>query len=79
MLLVFSAATSQAQQITANIRGTVTDTSGAVVQSDLVSAQDIETGLARSTASDQNGSYLLLELPVGHYQLEVVAKGFLWT
>ena len=65
-----------AQQITGNIRGTVTDSSGAVVQGAPVSARQAETGLVRTTATDKAGSYLLLELPVGHYELEVAAKGF---
>jgi len=65
-----------AQQITGNIRGTVMDPSGAVVQGASVTARQEETGLSRSTASDRNGSYVLLELPVGHYTLKVAAKGF---
>src|ERR1700721_1346643 len=52
-----------AQQITGNIRGTVT-------------ARQVETGLSRSAATDRGGNYVLLELPVGHYRLQVAAKGF---
>jgi outer membrane receptor protein involved in Fe transport len=65
-----------AQQITGNIRGTVTDPSGAVIQAASVTAQQAETGLSRSTTTDRNGNYVLLELPVGHYRLQVAAKGF---
>jgi len=65
-----------AQQISANIHGTVSDPSGAVVQSAAVTVRQVETGLARAATTDRNGSYLLVELPVGHYQLEVAAKGF---
>jgi len=65
-----------AQQITGNIRGTVADPSGAVVQGAAVTAQQTETGLSRSTTTDRNGSYVLLELPVGHYRLQIAAKGF---
>ncbi len=75
-LLVFSTVAARAQQITANIHGTVSDTSGAVVQSAVVTVKQIETGLIRTTTSDHTGSYLLLELPVGHYRLEVTATGF---
>jgi Carboxypeptidase regulatory-like domain/TonB dependent receptor len=64
------------QQITGNIRGTVSDPSGAVVQNASVTARQIETGLTRATTSDRNGNYILLELPVGHYQLELSATGF---
>jgi Carboxypeptidase regulatory-like domain/TonB dependent receptor len=65
-----------AQEITANIRGNISDPSGAVVQEATVTARQAETGLVRTTTSSHDGSYLLVELPVGHYTLEVVAKGF---
>ena len=67
---------SSAQQITANIRGTVTDPSGALILGAEVTAQQTETGLSRVTTTDRNGNYVLLELPVGHYRLQVAAKGF---
>src|SRR6201996_5372274 len=65
-----------AQQITGNIRGTVTDPSGAVIQDAAVTARQAETGRSRSTTTDRNGNYVLLELPVGHYRLQAAAKGF---
>ena len=78
ILVTISAGLSAAvaQQITGNIRGTVSDPSGAVVQSATVTAQQSETGLTRTATTDHSGTYLLVELPVGHYQLEVAAKGF---
>src|SRR5450432_3777030 len=65
-----------AQEITGKIRGTVSDPAGAVVQSSTVTATQTETRLLRSTTTNSDGSYLLLELPVGHYRLETSAKGF---
>src|SRR5438477_3672303 len=55
------------QQITGNIRGTVADPSGAVVQNATVIATQTETGLSRTATTQRDGTYLLLELPVGHY------------
>jgi hypothetical protein len=75
-ITLFAALGAVAQQITGNIHGTITDPTGAVVDSALVTAKHVETGLARSASADQSGNYLLVELPVGHYRLEVVAKGF---
>jgi hypothetical protein len=69
-------ASVSAQQITGNIRGTVSDPSGALVQLATVTAEQTETGLTRTATTDHNGSYVLLELPVGHYRLEVAAQGF---
>ena len=76
LLSVFACLSLSAQQITGNIRGTVVDPSGAVVRGASVTAQETETGLSRSTTTDRNGNYVLLELPVGHYRLQVAAKGF---
>jgi hypothetical protein len=76
IVVLLSCVSVSAQQITANIRGTVTDPSGAVVQGATVTARHTETGLTRSTATDRGGNYVLLELPVGHYHLEVTAKNF---
>lgn len=78
-VLAFAALTClslSAQQITGNIRGTVKDPSGAVIRGAAVTIRQTETGLSRSTITDRNGNYVLLELPVGHYSLQVAAKGF---
>src|SRR5579884_1695080 len=75
-LLMLSPFSLSAQQITGNIRGTVIDPSGAVVRGATVTVHQTETGLTRRTISDHNGNYVLLELPVGHYRLEVAAQGF---
>src|SRR3984957_15118548 len=64
------------QQITGSIRGTVLDPSGAFVQVATVTARQVETGLTRVAVSDRQGEYVLVELPIGHYQLEVQANGF---
>ncbi len=74
MILLGCAAS--AQQISGSIRGTVLDPSGAVVRDGLVTATQIETGLTRTGPTGHDGNYVLLELPVGHYRIEVEAKGF---
>jgi outer membrane receptor protein involved in Fe transport len=71
-----SCTTLSAQQITGTIRGTVTDQTRAVVQGAIVAAQQTETGISRTATADRNGDYVLLELPVGHYRLQVSATGF---
>ena len=77
ILVVVSAGLDlSAQQITASVRGNVSDPSGAVVQEATVAAKQAETGLIRTATSARDGSFLLVELPVGHYTLEVTAKGF---
>src|ERR1700683_801911 len=75
-VVVLACLHSSAQQITGNIRGTVTDPSGALILGAEVTAQQTETALSRTATTDSNGNYVLLELPVGHYRLQVAAKGF---
>jgi hypothetical protein len=74
--VVLACVSVSAQQITGSIRGTVSDPTGAVVQNASVIAKQVETGLTRTATTDRAGNYLLLELPVGHYRLEVAAAGF---
>ncbi|HEY8714921.1 MAG TPA: carboxypeptidase-like regulatory domain-containing protein, partial [Candidatus Acidoferrum sp.] len=76
LLAVVSLPGASAQQITANIRGAVTDPSGAVVSAVAITATQKETGFTRTVTSDQQGAYLLVELPVGHYELRAEANGF---
>jgi hypothetical protein len=75
-MAIFAGSSASAQQITGSIRGTVLDTSGGVVQGAPVNAKQTETGLTRTAMTDRAGAYVLLELPVGHYELQVEAKGF---
>jgi outer membrane receptor protein involved in Fe transport len=76
LLTVFAGLEVGAQQITGSIRGTVVDPSGAVVQSAAVSAQQTETGLTRTASTDREGAYVLVELPIGHYEIRAEAKGY---
>jgi hypothetical protein len=75
-IVLIACGSALSQQITGNLRGTVLDPSGAVVQGASVTARQIETGFSRTATTDHGGNYLLLELPVGHYQLEIAATGF---
>src|ERR1700710_1256885 len=75
--LPFLAAPVLAQDIvTAQLRGTVHDPSGAVISEALITVTDSSRGIARSTTSDAEGNYQLLFLPPGRYSATVSSKGF---
>ena len=74
--LLFSCFSARAQEITGSIRGTILDPSGATISGASVTATQIETGLQRATTTDSDGTYVILALPVGHYRLQIAAKGF---
>jgi len=75
-IAIYPSLNASAQEIAGSIRGTVLDASGATVSSVKVTAVQTETGLARTATTDSQGVYDFVELPIGHYRLEVEAKGF---
>jgi hypothetical protein len=76
VLLSVLASTSAWAQATAQISGTVKDQSGGVLPGADVTVVHTSTGVARSTVSDETGSFAMPSLPVGPYRLEVALSGF---
>jgi len=74
-VLLLAAANAWAQA-TAQINGTVSDTSGAVLPGVTVVAIQSDTGFRRETVTDAEGAYALLNLPIGPYRLEASLQGF---
>ncbi len=65
-----------AQNITATLRGTVMDPSGASVPGATVTVTNQATGLTRTVTTGGNGQYVFPVLPLGTYNLTIAAKGF---
>ncbi len=65
-----------AQSFSAALTGTVKDISGAVLTGATVTVKHIETGLTRAVQADASGSYSVLSLPVGEYELTAEKMGF---
>src|SRR6266571_3018570 len=63
-------------QATAQIAGTVRDQSGAVLPGVEVTMTQAETGVARSALTNEAGSYVLSNLPIGPYRFEAGLPGF---
>src|ERR1051325_9653843 len=61
---------------TAQISGTVKDESGGVLPGADGTATQTDTGLTRSVVTDADGAYILSNLPLGPYRLEVKLSGF---
>src|SRR5271165_5493025 len=75
-ILLLVCTLSAGAQVSANLSGRVTDSSGAAVQAASVTANDLDTGVSRTTLTNQAGEYKLLELPVGHYEVRARKDGF---
>src|SRR5205823_11422733 len=63
-------------QSTATISGSVKDTTGAVLPGVEVKVMQTETSVTRTTVSNETGSYVLPNLPLGPYRLEATLQGF---
>src|SRR5262245_26488711 len=63
-------------QATAQITGSVKDQSGAVLPGADVTVTRTDTGITRSTITNETGAYVLPNLPVGPYRLEAALPGF---
>lgn len=79
LMVLLSAAFAAAQTITATVRGTITDPSGAIIPGAAVTATNVETGVVSRTRSDAAGAYNIQFLPIGRYEISVTASGFTTT
>jgi hypothetical protein len=76
-LLLSATLTARAQQITGEISGTVTDSTGARIPGATVLITNSDTNeVARSIRSNNDGIYTAPLLQVGNYSITVSAKGF---
>ena len=75
-LLVTFAATSVLAQATAQITGTVKDSSGGVLPGASVTVTQTDTGFKREVVTDGEGLFSFPGIPVGPYKLEVTLQGF---
>src|SRR5215472_1274024 len=60
----------------AQVTGSVVDSTGAAVAGAQVTMTETDKQVSRSTMTDASGSYVLPNLPVGPYSLEIKANGF---
>src|SRR4051794_23176724 len=63
-------------QATAQIHGTVQDSSGAAVAGAEVKATQNETAASRTVTTGSDGAYVFTNLPLGPYTIEVSKEGF---
>ena len=75
-LVLLLLATHAWAQSTAQINGTVADSSGAVLPGATVIVIQTDTGFRREAVADDRGSFALPNLPLGPYRLEVSLSGF---
>jgi len=66
----------QAQSNAADLQGFVKDSTGAVVANATVTARNPGTNISRSTTTNDEGHYRIVNLPPGEYEITVEASNF---
>lgn len=76
LCLAFAAAAiTMGQETTGSIEGTITDPQGGRVPNVTVTITGIDRGYKSTVNSDSNGTFRVLQVPPGHYKVEVAASG----
>src|SRR5579871_2391724 len=67
---------AQTQAINGSIRGRITDAAGAAVPLAKVTVVNDETGFTRAVSSEEDGYYVVPNLPLGTYTVTIQKEGF---
>jgi hypothetical protein len=73
--IAFSSTQLHAQAVGV-LRGTVTDASSALVPDASVTATNSSTGITRTVRTNQQGIFVLPDIPIGSYSLQIIKDGF---
>ncbi len=76
VLMALSSGAPAWAQATAQLSGSVRDSSGAVLPGVTVTATQTDTGFTRTVVTDDSGAYVMPNLPTGPYKLDVSLQGF---
>src|SRR5205823_1779144 len=75
-LALVTARKAFSQAVNASLVGTVTDSSGAAVPNVKISLSETNTGVSRSTNTNESGNYTFSDLPPGTYTVTAEQTGF---
>jgi Carboxypeptidase regulatory-like domain len=67
---------SASAQVGASLSGVITDQTGAVLAGVDVSLKNLDTGVTRTTTTDDAGRYYASDLPLGRFEIHAARKGF---
>ena len=76
VLLLVAGSTAWAQKTAGEVRGTVMDTSGAVLPGATVSLTNVNTGYTRDVTTDAKGDFVFPVVDPGRYRVEVTLQSF---
>jgi len=76
LLTLTASITAQTQITTGTIQGTVIDSNDAALPAANVELKNIETNYTRTVTTDEQGRFIVLQLPPGKYTVTVTKSGF---
>ena len=76
VLLIATASMSFGQERTGNLEGTVSDQNSALMPGATVQIKGLDIGFSRNLTTSDDGSFRLLQVPPGRYQITVSNPGF---
>ena len=76
ILLPLWSSIALSQQTLGSMNGTVSDSSGAVVQGAAIKARAVATNLEITATSKSDGSFSIADLPIGTYEVTFIKDGF---
>jgi len=76
ILLPLWSSIALSQQTLGSMNGTVSDSSGAVVQGAIIKARAVATNLEITATSKSDGSFSIADLPIGAYEVKFIKDGF---
>ncbi|MBI1759953.1 MAG: TonB-dependent receptor [Acidobacteria bacterium] len=76
LLTMLLTSAGQAQAVKGALLGTITDANGAAAAGAAVTATEVRTNIAVTTATNQDGNYVFSNIKDGIYRVEATLKGF---
>ena len=76
LMLVAHVHVARGQVANGSILGIVRDPTGGVMTAVSITAKSLETGAVRTALTDGSGTYQILSIPAGDYDVQAVAPGF---
>jgi carboxypeptidase family protein len=76
LLAIASVSSAFSQAVSGSLLGTVTDSSGGAVPNAKVTITETQTGVSRTTNTNESGNYTFSDLPPGKYTVAAEQKGF---
>src|SRR5689334_20725598 len=76
VIFLFACGSTVAQTATGRIIGTATDAQGAAIAGAKITIRNTGTNVSWNTATNSEGFYQVLELPVGNYSVTAEHEGF---